>query len=430
MSPAPEFASEGVRHKVRPLFQLAICFLGGLALLWGIEALRQQDPFARFTRRLAQSGMQNVELLLERPQLTIRVGTRPVAVLEMDRIVVDRTRTTWRAQNLRRAEFYDDTGELIACAHAHELVYNQPARRIHISGHPELTYLNAPLVDKPVRVQTAWLTWDLQARQLVIPSALIFRWSGGEGRGERLMWDIGKGEAVLKGGLFRFQVTSPESPSQTREVEVQFKEARGTREAQIGIGLIFRDQEAHATADKAEVYDRKKYVLATGTLVFEDPRIRIEGSKMEIWYDSQKRALLHGKVRLQVKPQKTAPPTEEETEAEKAKRYPIDAECAEIDYYYRKKVAYLRGGVKAVQQVENRTRTLTADSAEYDQKNEQLILRGNVVLDDPERFRITTQLLIVSTKEDQDEFRMPEGGSGIIYYNEEEGAEPETPPSR
>ena len=53
------------------------------------------------------------------------------------------------------------------------------------------------------------------------------------------------------------------------------------------------------------------------------------------------------------------------------------------------------------------------------------------MLDDPERFRITTHLLIVSTKEGSDEFEMPEGGSGVIYYTEEEEeSRPENPPSR
>ncbi|MCX7688627.1 MAG: hypothetical protein N2045_11715 [Fimbriimonadales bacterium] len=432
MNPAPEFWSAGVWRKARPLLYLMLSVLGAIAGLWGVETLRQQDPFARFTRRLAQSGLQEIELLLERPQITLRAGARAVATLEVDRIVVDRARITWRAENLRRAVFYDEQGKPIAQARAGAILYNQPARRIHLQGQPEFVYLRAPLVEKPVRVRMAWLTWDLRLRQLSIPARMQFEWEGGTGSAEQFVWDLARGETSLSNGVFRFRVALPDSPQQTREIEVRFKQARGTGEAQIGTSLTFRDQDAHAAADKAEVYDRKKYILATGALFFEDPRVRIEGEKMEIWYDSQKRALLHGKVRMRIKPQKTEPPAEEETEAEKAKRYPIDAECdGGIEYFYRKKIAYLRGGIKATQQIEGRTRTLTADSAEYDQKNERLILRGNVVLDDPERFRITTHLLIVSTKEGSDEFEMPEGGSGVIYYTEEEEeSRPENPPSR
>lgn len=432
MNPAPEFWSAGVRQKARPLLSLMLLVLGAIAGLWSIETLRQQDPFARFTRRLAQSGLQEVELLLERPQITLRADARAVATLEVDRVVVDRARITWRAENLRRAVFYDERGQPIAQARAGAILYNQPARRIHIQGQPEFVYLRAPLVEKPVRVQMAWLTWDLRTRQLSVPTRMQFEWDDGAGSAEQFVWDLAKGETSLRNGVFRFRVALPDSPQQPREIEVRFKQARGTGEAQIGTGLTFRDQDAHAAADKAEVYDRKKYILATGALFFEDPRVRLEGEKMEIWYDSQKRALLHGTVRMRIKPQKTEPPTEEETEAEKAKHYPIDAECAGgIEYFYRKKLASLRGGIRATQQLEGRTRTLTADSAEYDQKNERLILRGNVVLDDPERFRITTHLLIVSTKEGSDEFEMPEGGSGVIYYTEEEeGTRSENLPRR
>ena len=45
---------------------------------------------------------------METPKLTLREGNRVVAVLEVDRLSVDRNRILWRAQNLRSATFYDE----------------------------------------------------------------------------------------------------------------------------------------------------------------------------------------------------------------------------------------------------------------------------------------------------------------------------------
>jgi hypothetical protein len=73
---------------------------------------------------------------------------------------------------------------------------------------------------------------------------------------------------------------------------------------------------------------------------------------------------------MRIKPRETQPPpeSEEQSEVEQAKRYPVDATCDDLEYFYRRKVAYLRGNIKAVQQLpEGRTRTLYADEAEYDQ---------------------------------------------------------------
>lgn len=130
---------------------------------------------------------------------------------------------------------------------------------------------------------------------------------------------------------------------------------------------------------------------------------------------------------MRIKPRTTEPPAEGErqTELEEAKRYPIDATCDEIEYFYRRKVAYLRGNIKATQQLpEGRTRTLTADEAEYDQNAERLILRGKVVIDEPGRLYLETHLAIVSLKEGEETFETPEGAKGFFYPEEEE----ETPP--
>lgn len=76
------------------------------------------------------------------------------------------------------------------------------------------------------------------------------------------------------------------------------------------------------------------------------------------------------------------------------------------------------------QLADGRTRTLTASEAEYDQKNERLILRGKVVVDEPQRIYIETELAIVSLVEGEETIETPKGAKGYFYEEEEE----ETPP--
>jgi len=81
-----------------------------------------------------------------------------------------------------------------------------------------------------------------------------------------------------------------------------------------------------------------------------------------------------------------------------------------------------------VQQLpEGRTRTLYADEAEYDQKAETLTLKGKVILDEPDRLRLETELAVVSLKEGEETVELPRGAKGVFYYTEED--EEATPPN-
>ncbi len=411
-----------------PLLRISLFLLGGVALLWSIESIRQQDPFARFARRLAQSGLQDVELLMETPTLTLREGNRVVATLKIERLTVDRNRILWRAQNLQSAHFYDEEGNLVATASAREITYNQPARRFHVTGNPQLNLLRTPLIEQPMRVKTAWLTWDLYRRYLEVPVLLEFEWDEGSGTAENLHWEMRSGTVTVGRGHFRIQVQTQDK--QKREVEIGFASATGTGDVRTIRELRFRDGDSTAYAPSAREEQRKKYILATGDLRFEDPRIEILGRKLQIWYaENQKRAILNEQVRMRLKPQRTEPPTEEETELEEAKRYPIDVECGEIEYFYRKKIAYLRGGIKATQRLpDGRIRTLIAKEGEYDQNTEQLTLR-EVLLEEPDRVRLQCQVVVLSTREGEDRYEA-QGCSGILYDVEEEEAEPRGTPPR
>ncbi|MCX7992131.1 MAG: hypothetical protein N2651_00540 [Fimbriimonadales bacterium] len=412
----------------RPLLQFSLIILVAFTLLWGIELLRRQDPFLRILAQ-APADLQHLELYLERPQLTLRDGMRPLATLQFDALEIERSRIHWRAKNLRRAVLYDERGAPIGTARADEVLYNYPAKRLHISGNPTLTIRRHPLGNTPLTVLTAYLQWDLRKQQIDVELPTQLRWQDGQGVIQSLRWDLASGVIELERGAFRVSASLlQDQPPAKREVDIQWDSAVLRSDRSEVKGLRLKDGDTLATAEHADVYDRKRYALATGKLRLEDPRIDMEGVKLEIWYaENQKRALLQNGVRMRIKPRQTQPPTqgEPESEVEQAKRYPVDATCNQIEYFYRRKVAYLRGEIKAVQQLpEGRTRTLFANEAEYDQKAERLILKGKVTLDEPNRIRLETELAIVSLREGDETVELPKGASGIFYYSEEEEATP------
>jgi lipopolysaccharide export system protein LptA len=429
MMSAPELTRRA--RLLRPLTQLSLLVLITLALVWSVELIRHQDPFLRAVANLPPE-LQQLELLLERPTLTLRDGERVWATLRVDALAIERNRVHWRAIRLRQAVLYDERGKPIGTARAGELTYNFPAKRLYIAGNPTLTIRRHPLGDFPLTVQTAWLNWDLRYQQIHTDLPTRLSWQDGQGAIERLRWDLASGVLMLERGRFRVSSALVQERAQPkREIDIQWDTAKLRRDHSEVQGLRLRDGDTLATAERADVYDRKRYALATGNLRLEDPRIDIEGKQLEIWYgENQKRARLQNSVRMRVKPRETQPPPagEEESEVEQAKRYPIDATCDDLEYFYRRKVAYLRGNIKAVQQLpEGRTRTLYADEAEYDQNKETLTLKGKVILDEPDRLRLETALAIVSLKEGEETVELPRGAKGVFYYTEEN--EEATPPN-
>ncbi len=414
---------------LRPLRNLALALLGALGLLWSVDFVRRQDPFLRLLNTVPPE-LQQLELVLERPTLTLRDGARTLATLQLDRLEIERNRVHWRAVGVRRALIYDERGAVMGTARANELLYNYPAKRLQVLGNPSLHIRRHPLGSQPLTVQAAALNWDLRAQRIEISLPTQLRWSDGRGVIQQMRWNLATNTLELERGAFRVSSALLQERAQpTREVDIRWKRATLRNDRSDVEDLLLQDADTRATAERAAVYDRRRYAIATGKLRLEDPRVDIQGAQLEIWYaENQKRALLQNQVRLRIKPRETQPPTEGEaaSEVEQAKRYPIDATCDQIEYFYRKKIAYLRGNIQAVQQLpEGRTRTLTADEAEYDQKAERLILKGKVTLEEPDRMRLETSLAIVSLVEGEETVELPQGASGTFYYTEEE----EPPPS-
>jgi lipopolysaccharide export system protein LptA len=415
---------------LRNLLIALLVLASALALLWGVELLRRQDPFARLARMMAQSGLQHIELRLEDATLTLREGKRVQATLQVDRIDIEKSRILWRAVNLREGVFYDEEGKLLGRASAGEILYNQPMRQLHITGAPTLTLFRNPLLENavPLTIRAPRLLWDLRTAHITIEQPFRLEWQGGSARAERLTLNLRESLLRIEKGTMHLQ---SDKQNNRREVRIQYEEFEYRGDIRKVKSLTLQDGDTTAFAPYGEVDNKRKYAIATGELWLDDPRLNLKANKLEVWYaENQKRALLTQNVRLLIKPRE-APnqqPTDEEDKLQEAKRYPVEAECGQIEYFYRKKIAIITGGIKAVQRLkEGQERKLTADRAEYDQKNEILVLIGNVVLEDPDG-RFKAPRLIVSVKEGEEWVRAPEGGEGLLYYTEEEESSENPPP--
>jgi hypothetical protein len=285
-------APEPIRRArfARPLLQLSLLVLFSLALFWGVELLRRQDPFLRAVANLPPE-LQQLELLLERPTLTLRDGARTLATLHFDALAIERNRIHWRAKHLRQAILYDARGKPIGTARADELTYNFPAKRLYIAGNPTLTIHRHPLGEFPLTVQTAWLNWDLRYQQIHTDLPTRLTWQDGQGTIERLRWDLASGVLELERGAFRVSSALIQERAQPkREIDIQWDTAKLRGDHSEVRGLRLRDGDTFATAERADIYDRKRYALATGALRLEDPRIDIDGKQLEIWYGENQNA--------------------------------------------------------------------------------------------------------------------------------------------
>lgn len=422
------------------------------ACLWTVRTVQQQDPFARFSRDFAQSGLGDVGVRLENAEILLRHEDTPIAQFSAQRVDMHRTRDFWWVYEVRDAKLYQE-GKLFARASADYLEYRSNRQEVFVSGNPRFTLLNNRwLRDKPVQATVPAMLWNLKNRTMQSEGAVQLQWKGGRAETESLSMNLAQNSVDLGAGFIRLsaasipprlstllplgtQNTAQDNRKQQRELKITWKgRARSQNDILKVSDLQVLDGDTEMNAKSAELDNEQQHVVATGNLLLKDPRAELTGDKLEAWLD-EKRALLTGSVRLLVKPKEngeqkpsvekrtetgTQPPDEEEKfTLENVKKYPIVITCDRIEYFYRKKAASLTGSLKATQTLRNgKTRTLTAEKAEYDQKKEILTLIGNVTIEF-EKGKLLTPKVVVSVKEG-DEWFEADPGSGVITVDEEE----------
>jgi lipopolysaccharide export system protein LptA len=109
--------------------------------------------------------------------------------------------------------------------------------------------------------------------------------------------------------------------------------------------------------------------------------------------------------------------------------YPIEVACDRVEYEYArdKRHAILTGGFRAVQKLKDYTRTLTADRAEWFGREERVVLKGPVKLEDTKgRKGETPEDVTVFMREGKEGVKLRKGTYTMPV--EEEGATPPAEP--
>jgi len=221
-----------------------------------------------------------------------------------------------------------------------------------------------------------------------------------------------------------------------RQLEIQFDQAEEDENRSIGIythaTIIDGDTVIHCV--KA-IMHRKDHILdVKGDVTIRNPQADVSGDGGTVDYTSHVRtATLIGNVVMIIKPKKTdelqtkqsASPSNSDNDAE-IRKYPLEVHCDKIVYEYAKdkKHALLTGDFHIIQKLPDKTRTLTADHAEWIGLEDKIILYPPVHVQDNKGFQgDTDEQVVILTGKGNDTIKLGKG-KAIIPIKEDENPIP------
>jgi lipopolysaccharide export system protein LptA len=224
-----------------------------------------------------------------------------------------------------------------------------------------------------------------------------------------------------------------------------------------GRNVVVVDGETTVRADTGKWNTESRVAVATGNLSMTDPEADGTSEKAEVYYAKSKKLLIMtGKVTITVKPKKktdvpapkaparpaavvlkdgkaTVQPdsqAEDDKEKEAPRRYPAVITCDRAEYQYdkKKKLGLLTGHFIVVQKLPDKTRTLTAERAEWYGLEERIVLHPPVHFEDTKgNSGDSKDVMVVYTKEGDDRV---EGKATVIHFKVEADEEDEPKPAK
>lgn len=226
-----------------------------------------------------------------------------------------------------------------------------------------------------------------------------------------------------------------------------------TGEGEATMVVATSDQDTRVQADRFRWNDKTRKAWASGNLSMKDERTEGTADQVEIDYAAKRRLMvLTGNVKLVLKPRRqqsetgpsggngeaeskeTTPAEDEENNPLAGVRdYPIEVTCdrAEYEYARDKRHAVLTGNFRAVQKLRDFTRTLTAEKAEWFGREERLVLRGPVKLEDTKgRKGETPEDVEIFTAEGKEGIKLRKGTYVMPVEERSETAAPPAEPAK
>lgn len=168
-------------------------------------------------------------------------------------------------------------------------------------------------------------------------------------------------------------------------------------------------------ADRVEYRKNNQTAVASGNLKIEDDRTAITAETCIVDF-TNKKGTLSGNVRIVSKPNLKSSENADNTSLRSQWKDEILVTCQKVDYYYKLKKAVIPGPLS----INQKDRTVTADSGTYFVSEERALLTGNVTgKDEKEKHTFAGQKVVVSFKAG-DEWIEIEKASGTFYVKEEQ----------
>ncbi|MBC7327035.1 hypothetical protein H5T87_02835 [bacterium] len=214
-----------------------------------------------------------------------------------------------------------------------------------------------------------------------------------------------------------------EEAKEEREIEFHFEKARYDYKSKTYTfskgELTDVKEKARLVADEIIYNEETDQATATGNIKFVDEENEITASSINVDL-KEKMAVLEGGVTI-VNVRK---PKEEKTGAEKPKeeekglkRYWKDKttlKCEKLRYNYKEKIAYLEDKVVVTQE----DKELTAKKVTWLEKEDKIILEGDVTLKDDKGQTMHCSKMVVCTKEDNEWIDIEGPLSGLFKVKE------------
>ncbi len=225
--------------------------------------------------------------------------------------------------------------------------------------------------------------------------------------------------------LFLFVGVLGSPQEEKREIEFHFEKARynyKTKKYTFTKGeLIDNSENMRIQADEIIYDEEKEMATAQGNLKFVDEENEITAPLLSVDL-KEKIATLEGGVVII----NTRKPKKEEKEEKSLKKYWKDrtvVNCHKVIYNYKDKIASLEGGVVITQE----DKELKAEKATWWDKENKVILEGEVSLKDKEGQSLRCVKLIIFTKEGEEWLEMEGPLSGTFQIKEKKTEMPASP---
>jgi len=287
-----------------------------------------------------------------------------------------------------------------------------------------------------VLIGTGWClnasAWQRSARPYIPRPSEVHPLSRGQAQASQLPGPLPSD----KTGTILPPAQPPAKPNDPAQKYGQFQAASGTVDENTGMitarDFVYTVDDMKVTGVNGRYNKDTKVLDAENNLALDNPKHHVTGDKAHVDNGKAKLAVFTGNVVIVIKPKdKSAELGSADIASEKSKGGTIT--CDHVDDYYKKQFVILRGHLTFKQKITKKNgatveRTLTADHAEYDGKNDKMHLFAPVELvDTDDQKGHFKDDVFIGTKEGEETLKTDGPANFIFIIPEDKDDSEDTP---